>query len=273
MIETVAGNVRREAGKLVWFEPMEPLTGIGRVVMTTRGGGISQPPYESLNLGFHVGDIGERVRLNRLSLFRALGKGLLEPVVGEQVHGSCARAVGELHAGTRWERNERSLAETDALVTAACRLPLVTLVADCVPVALVDPVQKVAAVAHGGWRGLAAGILENALAAMSQSWGSAPADVVAWVGPAIGPCCYEVGQEVARHFPGAARPGTGGRSFLDLRSAARSRLTSAGLVDENVTGLDLCTSCRPDLFFSHRRATNEGQPATGRQALIVWLDP
>lgn len=263
---------RRQAGKLTWFEPLEPLGGIGRVVMTTRGGGISQPPYDSLNLGFHVGDVGERVRLNRLAVQRALPKYLREPVVGDQVHGTHAECVGELFAGTRWQQNEPALQGTDALVTSSRLLPLVTMVADCLPIALVDPVQKVAAAVHAGWRGLAEGVLENALGAMNATWGTTTEDVVAWIGPAIGPCCYEVGPEVADHFPASARPGDGDRSRLDLRHAAQRRLSAAGLVSENITGLNLCTACYPDLFFSHRRATQGGRKTTGRQALIVWLE-
>jgi len=272
MIDLVSGNVRREAQGISWFEPVEPLGGVGHVVMTTRAGGLSRDPYEGLNLGFHVGDVGERVRLNRLALKRALDRRLLDPVVGDQVHGTKAERVGELHSGNRWERSEKALAETDALVTATRRLPLVTLAADCVPVALVDPVRQVGAVAHAGWRGLSGGVLENVLDVLRQTWGSSASDLVAWVGPAIGPCCYEVGPEVAGHFPGHASPADGDRSRLDLRGATRRRLRESGLVDENVTGLDLCTSCHSDLFYSHRRATRDGAPATGRHALLLWLE-
>lgn len=272
MPEALGGNLRREAGGCVWFEPLEPLAGIARLVMTTRAGGLSRPPYDSLNLGSHVGDVPERVRLNRLSVQKILGRGLRDPVVAEQVHGTRAAVVGELHAGTRWQQPEKSLASTDALVTAAPRLPLVTLVADCVPVALVDPVRQVASVVHAGWRGAAAGVLESSLAAMKHTWGTLPEDVTAWIGPAIGPCCYEVGAEVFENFAADSQPAGPGKARLDLAAAVRRRLTAAGLLEENLTGLSLCTACHPDLFFSHRRATREGQSAAGRQALILWLE-
>jgi YfiH family protein len=266
--------VRRTSGALTWFEPETPLGGVGRLVMTTRGGGISKPPYDSLNLGFHVEDVAERVRLNRLQLQKsALPKGLRDPVVGEQVHGTVAAAVGELHAGARWQGNEPVLSGTDALVTASRRLPLVTLVADCLPVALVDPIRRVAAAVHAGWRGLSDGVLENALSLMRETWETDAADVIAWIGPGIGPCCYEVGPDVAEHFPGFAQAGEADRSRLDLRGAASERLAVAGLRPENTGGLELCTSCESELFFSHRRATRDGLKTTGRQALIVWLDP
>jgi YfiH family protein len=265
--------VRRTSGSLTWFEPESPVGGVGRVVMTTRGGGLSKAPYDSLNLGFHVDDVGERVRLNRLQLQKcALPKGLRDPVVGEQVHGTVAAAVGELHAGTRWQGNEPALSGTDALVTASPRLPLVTLVADCLPVALVDPVRRVAAAVHAGWRGLSDGVIESAVSVMRETWETDPADVIAWVGPGIGACCYEVGPEVAEHFPGFAHAGGSDRARLDLRGAASARLANVGLRPENIGGLELCTSCESDLFFSHRRATREGLKTTGRQALIVWIE-
>lgn len=280
------GNVRKQAGDVVWFEPVEPLGGIGRLIMTTRCGGYSRAPYESLNLGFHVQDVEERVRQNRRVLGKLLGEGLHEPVVGEQVHSATVRPIGELHAGTRWNQNEKALAATDGLVTIARRLPLVTLVADCLPIALVDPQHGVGAAVHAGWRGLAAGILENALELMSRTWATEPADVIAWVGPSIGPCCYEVGPEVAAQFPHhtvtpspipphtdpPTLPHSHTPTHLDLPAAARTRLQSAGLLEENLTGLPLCTACHPDLFFSHRRATQEGLTTTGRQALVLWLE-
>ena len=272
MSEIIDGNVRQERGSLVWFEPVEPLGGIGHLVMTTRLGGISQAPYDSLNLGFHVGDVPERVRLNRVSLRRSLERRLHEPVVGDQVHGTAARTVGELHAGTRWEQNEKSLDQTDALITATRYLPLVIMVADCLPIALVDPVRGVAAAVHAGWRGLAGGILASVLGGMRETWGCVPDDLVAWIGPGIGPCCYEVGPEVAARFLHATRQEVGGGTFLDLRADACRRLIGAGLLEENITGLDLCTCCRTDFFFSHRRTTRDGGRTTGRQAMLLWLE-
>ncbi len=268
----LGGNARREAGEVVWFEPVEALGGVARLMMTTRRGGISRSPYDSLNLGFHVSDVEERVRLNRRTVRSLMDRGLLDPVVGEQVHGTCARTVGELHAGTRWQQRETALRDTDALITGSRRLPLVILVADCLPVALVDPVRGIVAAVHAGWRGLAGGILENTLAQMEATWGCLPSDVIAWIGPGIGPCCYEVGSEVAHQFSGFTLPGAPGEGArLDLRAAANDRLSRAGILDENLTGLPLCTSCEPDLFFSHRRATKEGQSTTGRQAMLLWM--
>ncbi len=272
-MDPLHGNRRVEAGPLTFFAPLEPLAGIGHLVMTTRAGGLSQPPYDTLNLGAHVGDVGERVRLNRRKVAAALGRKLREPVVPDQVHGTRVQAVGELHAGTRWEQPERALDGTDALITAATRLPLVVLVADCLPIAVADPVRRAGAVIHAGWRGLADGIVEATFTLMAQTWGSEAADLHVWAGPAIGPCCYEVGPEVAHRFGGFTRPGEGDRVQLDLRAALHARLGRAGVNEENITGLPLCTACQAELFFSHRRATRAGYDTTGRQALFFWLDP
>lgn len=276
MSEATPGHVLRYHGDRSWYELEEPLGGAARIVFTTRTGGRSKPPYDSLNLGFHVGDVGERVRLNRLDIAASLPRGMRAPVVGEQVHGVVAAGVGELHSGARWEVEEKTLLATDALVTATPGLPLVTLVADCLPIALVDPVQGVVAAVHAGWRGLAGegptGILENTLSLMRESWKCDPADVQAWIGPAIGACCYEVGEEVAARFPGHVRH-VDGSLRLDLRGAARSRLPGCGIHDNAITELPLCTSCREDLFFSHRRATRSGETTTGRQGMFVWLEP
>ncbi len=272
---TTPGHVLRQHAGRRWFELEEPLGGAARIVFTTRAGGRSKPPYDSLNLGFHVGDVGERVRLNRLDVASSLPRGLRAPVVGEQVHGVAATGVGELHAGARWEMEEKALLATDALVTTTHGLPLVTLVADCLPIALVDPAKRVAAAVHAGWRGLAGdginGILENTLALMREKWECDPADVRAWIGPAIGACCYEIGDEVAAHFPAHVRAVDGSQK-LDLREAARDRLVNCGIAKEGVVDLPLCTSCGAELFFSHRRATRAGETTTGRQAMLVWLE-
>ncbi|MBI3910498.1 MAG: peptidoglycan editing factor PgeF [Armatimonadetes bacterium] len=269
------GHVLREQNGLRWIEPDGSLGGIARVLFTTRGGGHSRPPYDSLNLALHVDDVSERVRMNRRAVQAVFGPRVRPPVVMDQVHGARVAVVGEIHAGTRWEAPESALAGTDALVTATLRLPLTVLVADCVPVAIADPksFRGVLAVAHAGWRGLAEGILGATVARLQETYGTDAADCCAWLGPAIGPCCYTVGAEVAAHFPDDARDGPGGEWRLDIGGAAARQLAAAGLQPERITHLSLCTACRGDLFFSHRRATQAGDPATGRQALFAWIIP
>jgi YfiH family protein len=267
--ETVLPPLPRGTAELL----EDSLPGEVRLACTTRRGGCSFPPYAGLNLGDHVGDVPERVRLNRQAVTRALGRHLLAPVLPQQVHGSVAAPVGPLHAGTRWEQPEAALAGTDALVTATPLLPLVVLTADCLPVALADPVRRVAAAIHAGWRGLAGGVLEATVRLMAETWGCRSRDLRAWLGPAIGACCYRVGAEVAERFPAHATADGDGAFRLDLRAEAARRLAACGLAERNVGGLPLCTCCREDLFFSHRRAMLAGEPATGRQGLFVWLEP
>ena len=264
----LTGHRLQARGELAWIEPEAPLGGIARVVVTTRKGGASRPPYESLNLAAHGDDVPQRVEMSRDRVADALGWGR-EPVVAEQVHGVEAAPVGVLHAGTRWRTREPALAGIDALCTDARHLPLTVLTADCAPVVLVDAVNRVLGVAHVGWRGLAAGVLENLARQMAERYGQ-PEQLQAWIGPCIRDCCYEVGPEVAERFPDDARL-EGERHRLDMYAAVSSRLRGMGIAQ--IDGLPLCTACHREWFFSHRRATQEGQPSTGRQALFAWLEP
>jgi YfiH family protein len=144
--------------------------------------------------------------------------------------------------------------------------------ADCTPVLLHDPVRRVVGLAHGGWRGIAAGVARRAVQAMRDAYGCRPADIVAGIGPAIGPCCYEVGEDVAgaigRAFPGAPgllSPRPNGRWHLDLWSAARLQLVGAGVRRVHVAGV--CTACRTDEWYSHRAERGR----TGRHAVVIGM--
>jgi len=224
-----------------------------RAVFTTRRGGVSEGPYESLNLGILTADDPERVTENRRRAAEAAGVRPERVAMGWQVHGC------EL---LEWERPppERAYAEpggkelprVDGQLTREHGLGLLALVADCYPLALSDGTR--AAMLHCGWRGLAGGILEKAIERFERRPAAA-------VGPGIGGCCYEVGPEVLQAFEGLAD----GR-MLDLRAVIASKLADAGVTD--VQHVEQCTSCRPDLYFSHRRDGG----LTGRQAGIVILD-
>ena len=227
---------------------IELALGEARVVFSTRQGGVSTGPYESLNLGILTDDDPAAVADNRGLFAAAAGLDAVRIVMSRQVHGTDLQEWSE-------QRGDKPIAEADGHVTAVPGLGLAVLAADCLPVALAGSGRI--AMAHCGWRGLAAGILAQAVARFD----SAPS---AAVGPGIGVCCYEVGPEVGRAFqdvPGAVR----GR-MLDLRVVAEARLREAGVDD--ITHVNLCTSCREDLFFSHRR----DQGVTGRQAGMVWLE-
>ena len=228
---------------------------------TERTGGTSPEPFDSLNLSQAMGDDARLVAANRRRVLDALG---LRPFASaEQVHGAGVARVGRRRAGAGFRDAESRIPKTDALVTSAVGLPLAILTADCVPIAMASPESGLLAVVHAGWRGLAAGILPKAARAFDD-----PADVRVAIGPAIGPCHYEVGEEVADAVGRASETGAvterrGGRVFLDLAGTTRRVLRSLGI--RRVDVADLCTACERRRFFSHRR---DG-PRTGRQALVA----
>jgi YfiH family protein len=224
-----------------------------RALFTTRAGGVSEGPYASLNLGILTDDDPERIRENRRRAARAADLRPEAIAMGWQVHGT---EIKEWEApGPAFASPGRNLPRVDGHLTDRRGLGLLVLVADCLPVALAGGGRV--AMLHCGWRGLAGGIVRDAL----SSFDAPPA---AAVGPGIGGCCYEVGDEVRRefaHVEGAAR----GRK-LDLRAVVEHELRQGGV--ESIEQLDRCTSCNPEHYFSHRRDGG----VTGRQAGLVVLD-
>ena len=227
------------------------------VLFSTRRGGVSEGPYESLNLGILTDDLPERIEENRRRLAATAGLDPRAIAMGWQVHGSeLKRWPGPPEPGEDgYAAPGAELPKVDGHLTTSPGVGLLVLVADCLPVALVGRGQ--AAMLHCGWRGLAAGIVERALAEFEEP----PAAVI---GPGIGPCCYEVGQEVLDAF--AELEGVASGRMLDLRAIAERKLAAAGV--RQVGGTRDCTSCNPELYFSHRRDGG----ITGRQAGLVMLD-
>ena len=227
-------------------------------MVTDRRGGRSRPPYDSFNLGDHVGDAPDAVAANRSRLARELGVPEDRLVWMRQVHGSGVAVVDRAAPA--------ALPDTDALVTATPGLVLCVLVADCVPVLLADPVAGVVAAVHAGREGVRQGVVPATLAAMTRL-GARPHRVTALLGPAVCGACYEVPAalqgEVARDVPAAAVRTRKGTPGLDLRAGLAAVLQAAG-VDEVVHD-PRCTVEDP-LLFSHRR-----DGVTGRQAGLVWL--
>lgn len=237
---------------MVWGAP----AAVG-ALMSTRGGGVGAAPFDSLNLGAAVGDDPAAVAENRRRFGAALGA---EPVWLRQVHGTRVVRLGhdtDLEADAAWT-NEPG---------RAC----VVQVADCLPVLLARRDGRAVGAAHAGWRGLAAGVVESTVSALCEGTECAPADLVAWMGPCIGPREFEVGADVLAAFPeGAAhfvsRPRADGspRWRADLAALARLRLRQAGV--SAVAGGDWCTVEDRSRFFSYRR-----DGVTGRLAAAVWL--
>lgn len=234
-----------------------------RAFFTTRAGGASEGPFASLNLGAHVGDDSARVRENRRRMQSLLPA---EPLWLNQVHGTEVAVIADdappAASSAAWPR-------ADAAVTRRWERPCMVMVADCLPVLLCDRAGTVVGAAHAGWRGLAAGVIERTVAAMGVE-----GEVIAWLGPAIGPQAFEVGQDVVDAFIAndaessvafAARPGLPGKYLADIFTLARRRLASAGV--REVYGGRYCTVSDPARFFSYRRDRQ-----TGRMAALIWLE-
>jgi polyphenol oxidase len=253
----------RRADGLWWLET--PL-GAGRTAFSTRLGGVSGGPFESLNLGVLTDDDPGSVERNRLLLAEAVGRDAGTVAMGLQVHGTgLRRHVAAPSVSAYLVRGV--IEEADGQVTSHERVTPLVLVADCVPLALA--VEGGVAAVHCGWRGVAGGIVERAVGALCEVAAARPEDVQAALGPGIGPCCYEVGDDVRAAFERLSQGSSAftGRSF-DLAAAIGLELEGAGLPVASITASGLCTSCRPDLFFSHRRDGG----VTGRQAGMAWLD-
>ena len=233
-----------ELGLIAWEAP-----GPYVVAFTTRRGGVSEAPFDTLNLGRLTDDPPEHVAENRRRLCAELDTDPDRLCFGRQVHGAdVRRAAGSGEPG-------------DGLWTDTPGEPLLVFTADCLPVAIVRANGGAPAVAalHVGWRGLLAGILENAASILGGG------RLAAVIGPGIGPCCYEVGREVADPFRErfGERVVEGGR--LDLWTSAERALKAAGVAD--VYRTDFCTACNAELFFSHRR--DDGR--TGRQGMVAYV--
>ena len=224
-----------------------------QVVFTTRRGGFSTGRFESLNLGRLTDDTPEAVARNRRQLQEQVG-GRLAMV--RQVHGSTIHAVDTPPTGP----DAPPVLEGDGVLTGSNAVAPAVLVADCLPVAVAG--AGAVAMLHAGWRGLSEGILEKGVRMLRD--GGADNELEAAIGPGIGVCCYEVGEEVHEAFASYGSDVRRG-SKLDLRAVARRQLERAGVTV--VGDLDLCTACRPELFFSHRR----DHGVTGRQAGVAWL--
>ena len=238
-----------------WFTADWPAPAAVRTCVTTRRGGVSQAPWDSCNLGTHVGDAPADVAANRAALVAETG---CTPAWLEQTHSVLAVPA-----------DISTVINADASWTRTPGIACTVMTADCLPVLFCDEAGTVVAAAHAGWRGLLGGVLENTVAAM----GVAPAKLMAWLGPAIGPTAFEVGAEVRQAFveidaaaASAFIPSVKTGHFLaDIYHLARLRLEAGGV--GQVHGGGFCTVTDSERFFSYRR---DGQ--TGRFASLIWLE-
>ena len=242
----------RERDGLRWLEAELPRA---RAAFSTRVGGASTGPFESLNLGLYTDDAEDAVRANRARLAAALERDADGVLFGFQVHGDAIERRERAPSPNPFSEPAGRPAERDGQVTSNPALTPLVQVADCLPVALAG--ERGVAMLHCGWRGLAAGIVARGAEEVGAT--------AAAIGPGIGPCCYEVGPEVLAAFEGLGDGIAAGR-MLDLPEVARRLLDRAGVAAVESSGL--CTSCERELFFSHRRDAGR----TGRQAGLVWID-
>lgn len=249
-----------------WIIPGWPAPSNVKALFTTRRGGVSSGPYTSLNLGDHVGDDPSTVKQNRALLRRTLPG---EPRWLKQVHGTTAVRIDDDYTVP---------CSGDAAFSRRAGNVCAVLVADCLPVLLCDRGGTVVGVIHAGWRGLAEGVIERTVSEIGRidqtgSEGDTKTNIIAWLGPAIGPDHFEVGEEVRQAFVECDRNSSiafmphqahRGKWFADLFLLARQRLTNAGVAE--IYGGGECTFSDPTRFFSYRRDGN-----TGRMAGLIWL--
>jgi YfiH family protein len=261
----------QKIGKIQYLKPK--LSGQAVAAgFSTRHEGVSRPPYNTLNLGSNTLDSPHNVEGNRSLLARSFGATLDNFLTVSQVHGTDLLVIDCPNP----EFSHFLKLEADGIVTNQPGLMIAICVADCVPVLLHDPVQKVIAALHAGWQGTAGNIVGKGVEAMVSLFGSNVKDIQAAVGPSISACCYEVDAPVRDAFKKAGlpwdlftQPGSGdGKWQLDLGAANRRLLLDAGLADSQVEVSEHCVSCTQELFFSYRRDGGD----TGRQAGFIMLE-
>lgn len=248
------------------------MTGMVTHGFSTRRGGISESPKDTLNLGFHVDDNPKCVLENRHRLLSALELDLKSAVCAEQVHGNKVALVTASDASRGAEEFSNSMPGFDALITNSPNITLMLFFADCVPVFILDPVNKAIGLAHAGWKGTALRIGAETVRAMQESFGTDPANCIAAIGPAIGRCCYDVSPDVESKVCKASGDdrviaracSEVGR--VDLKLANWFILANSGIPEKNISISNLCTSCQAEDFFSYRR-----DGATGRMAAVLAL--
>ncbi len=234
---------------------------------TTKLGGASRGSVCGLNLGFRCGDERESVEQNYRLVAEDFGFDVEKITAGRQTHSTNIKIIDESHSGKGVSR-ESDFEDIDGLVTNVSGLPLVVYYADCVPVLLADEVSGVVAAVHSGWRGTVGEIARNAVSVMVENFGAKPENIKAAIGPSIGVCCFETGEEVAGLFGASLVKSCGDGKFkVDLWSANKIILENCGVKTENIDVLGICTMCHSDMLYSYR--VHKGE--TGRMGAFIGL--
>jgi hypothetical protein len=267
VLERIAVLLRQDTNGLVTYH-FESLAVEGVVhAVFTRLGGVSQGPFASLNVGHTVGDDEAAVAENHRRIYAFLQVGPDQVATAHQVHGNHVAVITSEHAGM-------VIPNTDGLVTGSPRVVLLLRFADCQPIVLYDPVHHAVGLIHAGWRGVAQGIARRAVEVMREAFATRSEDLIAGLGPAIEPCCYTVGDDVAAAMGYALRDWSrvltlqGENEWrFDLPAANAQQLHAEGV--RHIEQAHLCTACYQDEFYSHRG--DNGQ--TGRFAVVAFLEP
>ena len=234
---------------------------------TSKLGGVSHGKISGLNLGFRVGDDKKSVLENYKLVSKDLSLDLNRAVLSKQTHTDNIRIVTESDMGKGIMRDS-DIEDTDGLITNIQNIPLVIFAADCTPILLYDKANSVIAAVHSGWRGSVKGIAPKCIKLMKEVFGSNPKDIVAAIGPCIGPCCFEFGPEAIHIFPSDYRKqNPDGKYMIDLWAYNRDKMIEAGLSAENIDISRICTACNADRFYSYRTHKDK----TGRLAGIIML--
>jgi YfiH family protein len=228
--------------------------------MFCRHGGVSPQPHASLNLSYGVGDHAKNVAANRQRIKECLGVRCLVSAV--QVHGSRVAVIDTCG-------EDREIPDHDALITNQPGVGLLIQQADCQAILLHDPVRGVIGAAHSGWRGSVADIGGKTVAAMQEFYASEPGDIRAVISPSLGPCCAEFINYLSE-LPSWMHDLQVRPDYFDFRAASRMQLMAAGLQEQNIDCMEVCTRCSRE-FFSYRRAVQLGSPVTGRNGSVIAL--
>ncbi len=232
---------------------------------TLRSGGSSTENYHSLNLGFNSGDDPEKVKANRVKLCNSIGIDPASLIFPKQTHTGTVKIITTDFFNSSEEDQKAYLQDTDALITNLMNVCVTIKTADCVPVLIYDPKQKVIAAIHAGWRGTVQMIVQNTIQEMIKSFGSDPRDLIAGIGPSISPEVYEVGSEVLAHFdPSHFNSKDDNKGLLNLWEANKQQLLGNGIQETHIEIAKACTWTNAEKFFSARRdGAKTGRMATG----------
>ncbi len=233
---------------------------------TGKVGGVSCGKITGLNLGFRVEDNPESVMENYRLVAEDLGFPMEKAVLSRQTHTDNIRIVTQEDAGKGLVR-ESDIFDTDGLMTAERDIPLVVFTADCVPILLCDTKRPAVAALHAGWRGTVQDIGGKAVRKMQEQFGSDPKDILAVIGPSIGPCHFSFGPEALEYFPPEFCAPQGDGYLVDLWAMNKNLLLAQGVLEEHIEVAEVCTVCRADGFYSYRTHREH----TGRQAAIIMI--